>query len=198
MIFLKLFWSFFKIGAVIFGGGYAMLPLIQEAVINNGWGSAQQFADIVTVAQLTPGPISLNTATYAGKIAAGFPGALTACFGLICPALIITSVVFYFLNKHLEKSKHLQHIINGIRSAAMGLISVAVLFFAEQSIFNKPLPLSIKSWSMLSFFNWSNYGFSLTGLLIFILVLFLAGKKNISPILCLLLSALLGIIFLNK
>ncbi len=189
MIFLKLFFVFFKIGAVIFGGGYAMIPLIQNEVTKQGWLTNAQFADIVTIAQLTPGPISLNTATYAGKITAGLPGALAASFGLIFPALLITSLVFHFLNKHLERSKHLQHIIKGIRSAAMGLIAIAVLFFLENSTIKRPLSLKFSLWP--ENIVWP-------ALFIFLVTLFLAGRKKIPPLFCLLLSAILGIVFLGK
>ena len=90
MIYLELFWSFFQIGLFSIGGGYAAMPLIQEQVVQvHPWLTMTQFADIMTVAEMTPGPIAVNSATFVGIQVAGFPGALAATFGCIFPSCVM-------------------------------------------------------------------------------------------------------------
>ena len=90
MLLLKLFWSFLQIGLFTFGGGYAMLPLIQREIIDvNGWLTMEQFLDIVAVAEMTPGPIAINSATFVGYRVAGVLGSFAATFGVVLPSFII-------------------------------------------------------------------------------------------------------------
>ena len=92
MIFWQLFLSYLKIGFFGFGGGYAMLSLIQnEVVVRHGWMTGAEFADIVAVSQITPGPIAINSATYVGYTSAGVPGAVVASLGLVAPSLMVIS-----------------------------------------------------------------------------------------------------------
>ena len=89
MIYLQLFWSFFQVGALSFGGGYAALPLIQEQVVEqNNWLSSTEYIDILTISQMTPGPIALNASTFVGTKVAGIPGSLIATLGCITPSEI--------------------------------------------------------------------------------------------------------------
>ena len=90
MIYLHLFWSFFKIGMFSIGGGYAAMPLIQNEVVTlNKWLTLKEFADIITISQMTPGPIAINSATFVGIQVAGFPGAIIATLGCVTPSFII-------------------------------------------------------------------------------------------------------------
>ena len=93
MIYLKLFVSFLQIGLFSFGGGYAAMPLIQEQIVNiHGWLSMSEFTDLITISQMTPGPIAINSATFVGVKIAGIPGAAGATFGCILPSCIIVSL----------------------------------------------------------------------------------------------------------
>lgn len=92
----ELFWAFFQIGLFAIGGGYAALPLIQQqAVTLHGWLSAADFTNLVTISQMTPGPIAINAATFVGMSVSGLPGAITATLGCITPSLLIVSALFF-------------------------------------------------------------------------------------------------------
>ena len=100
MIYLNLFLSFLQVGLFSIGGGYAAIPLIQSQVVTaNGWLSLSEFTDLVTIAEMTPGPIAINSATFVGIRIAGIPGALIATLGCILPSCIIVSVLAYIYFK---------------------------------------------------------------------------------------------------
>ena len=96
MIYLQLFWSFFQIGLFSIGGGYAAMPFIQAQVVElHHWLEMTEFTDLVTIAEMTPGPISINSATFVGTRIAGFWGALTATLGCIAPSILIVSILAF-------------------------------------------------------------------------------------------------------
>ena len=96
MMLLKLFWSFFQIGLFSIGGGYAAMPIIQHQVVEiNGWLSMIEFGDVVTISQMTPGPIAINSATFVGTRIAGLPGAIIATIGCVTPSIIIVLTLAY-------------------------------------------------------------------------------------------------------
>ena len=100
MIYLQLFWAFFQIGLFSVGGGYAAMPMIQSQVVNGfGWLTMAEFADVVTIAEMTPGPITLNAATFVGTQMAGIPGAIAATFGCIVPSCIIVTTLAVLYKK---------------------------------------------------------------------------------------------------
>lgn len=135
MSLLKLYLIFFKIGCCIFGGGYAMIPFFREELVTkNGTMTAEEFADVVAMAQVTPGPIGLNSATYVGQLQGGFLGAVAATLGLITPSLVLGFLLAYCLRAFAE-NRHWQAILSGIRPATLGLIAASVIFFAETSLF---------------------------------------------------------------
>ena len=104
MILLQLLWAFVQVGAFSFGGGYAALPLIEEQVVKaNHWLTAQEFTDIITISQMTPGPIAINSASFVGIRMGGIPGTLVATFGCILPSLIIVLLLSYFFFKYRSK-----------------------------------------------------------------------------------------------
>lgn len=135
MIYLKLFWSFFQIGLFSIGGGYAAIPLIQNQVVDiNSWLTMSQFADIVTIAEMTPGPIAINAATFVGIQAAGIPGAIVATLGnLLAPSIIvITLAAIYMKYKELKVLKSVLSLLRVavvamIMSATLSILSMAVL-----------------------------------------------------------------------
>ena len=122
MILLELFWSFFQIGCFSIGGGYAAMPLIQHQVVDlHPWLSMQQFADIMTIAEMTPGPIAINSATFVGYQVAGVFGSVMATLGVVLPSLIIISVVAYFFKQFLA-FKVVKYAFFGIRAGVLALI----------------------------------------------------------------------------
>ena len=126
MIYLRLFLSFAKVGLLGFGGGLAIVRLIYDSVQPFMQMSGEQFANIVAISQITPGPLAVNTATYTGYMAAGVTGAAVATLGVILPAFIILSIVCRMITRFRE-SRVVNGALTGIRPATMGLIGAAVV-----------------------------------------------------------------------
>lgn len=125
MIYLQLFWSFFLVGLFSFGGGYSSLPLIQDQVLNiHTWLTPAEFMDILTISQMTPGPIAINASTFVGTKVAGLPGAVIATVGCVTPSCIIVLILatLYYRFKGLSM---VQGIIKGLRPAVVALIASA-------------------------------------------------------------------------
>ena len=124
---LKIFFAFFKIGAFTFGGGYAMIPLIQkEAVENHKWVTDEDILDIVAIAESTPGPIAINAATFAGYQACGYAGAVAATVGVVLPSFVTIFVIFHVLRAFREV-KAVQYAFNGIRVGVLVLLIKALV-----------------------------------------------------------------------
>lgn len=150
---LFFFWLFAKISFFTFGGGYAMVPLFQsELVYRYKLMSNEMFANMVALAQVTPGPIGLNAATYLGFKQNGVMGALAASFGAMAPSIVLTMIAAAFLVAFKE-NKYVQAILRGIRPATLGLISAAVIFFAEISILTEPFR-KLKDLPVSDWFCW--------------------------------------------
>ncbi len=129
---IQLFLTFLKIGAFTFGGGYAMIPLIQkEAVTKRKWISDKDILDIVAIAESTPGPIAINSATFVGYETAGFFGAGAATFGVVLPSFLIISVIACVL-RQFESMKVVQYAFNGIRAGVLALILKALVSMYKQ------------------------------------------------------------------
>lgn len=127
MIYLQLFLAFVQIGLLSIGGGYAAMPLIEnQTVVLHNWLTMEEFADIVTIAEMTPGPIALNAATFVGIRIAGLPGALVATFGCVLPCAIIVFTLAYIYTK-FRSLKVFNGILNGVRPAVIALIASAGL-----------------------------------------------------------------------
>ena len=127
MIYLKLFWSFFQIGLFSVGGGYAAMPLIQHQVVElNNWLTMQEFVDIITISQMTPGPIAINSATFVGIQIAGLPGAIVATLGCVFPScvIVLTLAWVYFRYRNLSV---VQGVLGGLRPAVVAMIASAGL-----------------------------------------------------------------------
>ena len=126
-IYLELLWSFFQIGLFSIGGGYAAMPLIQHQVVDlHGWLNMTQFADIVTISQMTPGPIAINSATFVGTRVAGLSGAIVATVGCVLPSCIIV-LFLAFLYERYRGLGVVQGILAGLRPAVVALIASAGL-----------------------------------------------------------------------
>ena len=135
MIYLQLFWSFFKIGLFGFGGGYAIIALIQSEIEKYGWMSQQEFVDIVAVSQMTPGPIGINSATYVGYTAtASVWGSIVATTAIILPSLVImlTLCKIYF---RLKDNEYIKTVLQALRYLVIGLIASAALLLMNKENF---------------------------------------------------------------
>lgn len=189
MIYLKLLISFIKIGLFSFGGGYAMIPLIQREIEMHGWITPAEFVDIIAIAEMTPGPIAVNSATYVGFKAAGILGSAVATIGVAIPSLIIillvSKVFFKFQNNPVNTM-----VFYGIRPVITGLIAAAGIFVAETSIFK----MSITIANLNYIFSKPSSFFDFGG--IFILAASLAAllKFKAHPILVIAASGAAGII----
>ena len=125
MIYLELFWSFFQIGLFSIGGGYAAMPLIQSQVVDlHEWLTMSQFADIMTIAEMTPGPIAINSATFVGIRIAGIPGAIISTLGCIFPSCIIVMTLAYIYYRYRGLSM-VQGVLSGLRPAVIAMIASA-------------------------------------------------------------------------
>lgn len=137
MIYLELFWSFVQIGLFSIGGGYAAMPLIQyQAVDLHPWLTMTQFADVMTIAEMTPGPVAINSATFVGIQVAGLPGAIVATIGCILPSCVIVTLLAY-LYYRFRGLTIVQGVLAGLRPAVVAMIasagiSLAVLAFYGQ------------------------------------------------------------------
>ena len=135
MIYLEIFWSFFKIGLFSIGGGYAALPLIEHQVLEvKNWLSLGEFADLLTISQMTPGPIAINASTFVGTKVAGLPGAVIATVGCVTPSCIIVLTLAYFYFKYKNLST-IQGILKGLRPAVVSLIASAGLSILLLALF---------------------------------------------------------------
>ena len=131
MIYLQLFLSFLMIGFTSFGG-MSMIPLINHEMLSHGWMTSKEVADIVAIAEMTPGPLGLNCATFAGARTAGMLGSLSASLGVIFPSLSVTLIVAMFLKKFKE-SRIMEEALYGIRPVCIGMIFAVMI---QQSMVN--------------------------------------------------------------
>ncbi|NDV58132.1 chromate transporter [Bacteroides sp. 519] len=139
MIYLELFYTFFKIGLFGFGGGYAMLSLIQgEVVTRHNWLTAQEFTDIIAISQMTPGPIGINSATYVGYSSTGSVwGSIVATFAVVLPSFIIMLLISRFFLKY-QKHPVVESVFQGLRPAIVGLLAAAALVLMNEDNFGSP------------------------------------------------------------
>ena len=147
LLYLKIFWTFFKIGLFGFGGGYAMISMIQaEVVSNHGWMTNGEFTDIVAISQSTPGPIGINSATYVGYtsvVNAGYSslwgalGSLIATFAVVLPSLILMLAISRFFMKY-KNHPAVEHTFMGLRPAVVGLLVAAALLLMNAENFSAP------------------------------------------------------------
>ena len=138
MTYLTMFYLFFRIGLVGFGGGLAMLPLIFQGVQEFGFMSRQEFSDLVALSQITPGPVAVNAATYVGFHYAGVPGAVVATLGIALPSFIIMLLVARLVTRY-QHTLGVKGIFAGIRPVTAGLIAAAAMMLAETALFNSPV-----------------------------------------------------------
>ena len=151
MIYLQLFLSFLQVGLFGFGGGYAAMPLIQEQIVTkHGWLSMVEFTDLISISQMTPGPIAVNSATFVGNKIAGVPGALVATIGCILPScIIVTSIAYVYLKN--RKNQMVQEILQSLHLAVIAMIASAGVTILITAFWGEVQKISIPNtdWSMV-------------------------------------------------
>lgn len=144
-IYIKLIWAYLKIGLFGFGGGYAMLSLIQREVVDSGWISSTTFTDIVAISQMTPGPIGINSATYIGYVVGGgILGSILATAAVVIPPYFLIFYTSHFIRKHKD-SDIIKGIFAGLRPVVVGLIASAALLLMNEENFGYDTTSCIKS-----------------------------------------------------
>ncbi len=186
-MFLELFLTFLKIGTVSFGGGYGMIPLLTDEVVTRGWLSSEELLNFIAVSESTPGPIAINMATFVGYSQGGFIGALLATCGVVLPAFVIILLIASIM-QGLLRFAGVKAFLDGVRPVVVGLITAtAVTIFLS-------VVLSLKSLDSAIVFDWR-------ALVIFVVIASSSviykkfAKKSVSPILLIIFSALLGMLF---
>ena len=186
MIYLTLFLTFLEIGAVSFGGGYGMIPVIRDAVLSRGFLTEEQLMNFIAVAESTPGPIAVNLATFIGASQGGLLGAFLATLGVVLPAFLIILIVASVL-KNLMKYQGVQGFLSGVRPAVASLILATAITMGLKTIFG------ITTVS-------GEFDFNYKGLIILALLISVsltgkfAFKKKVSPILLIVISAGFGVL----
>ncbi len=185
MIYLQLFFEFFKTGLFAIGGGLATLPFLSEMVDHYDWFSQTDLLNMIAISESTPGPIGVNMATYAGFNAAGIPGAVIATLGLICPSVIIVLIIAGFL-KRFKNSPVVQAIFGGLRPASTALIAAVLLSLFQLSFINSE---AYYTGGLLATIKWKH---------ILLAAVIFAGTKEFKkwhPAVFLAVGALAGILF---
>lgn len=181
MIYLTLFLAFLKIGFFAFGGAYGAIPLIQETVLAHGWMDEAMFSNIIAISESTPGPIMVNTATYIGSQQGGIPGAAAATLGVILPSFMIILLVSSVF-KNMVKNKTVQAALKGVKPCIMGIILATGITMAVNIIVPDGKGIKIEGISLFIFLF----------LIAAMLALRWIKKKEISPIMLIVLAGVLG------
>ena len=183
MIYLQLFFVYLQIGAFAFGGGYAAMPLIQSLVVEGkGWLSMAEFADLTTIAEMTPGPIAVNSATFVGQKMAGLPGAIVCTLGCILPSLIIVLILAYLYTK-FSNLDIVKKVLGQMRPAVVAMIASAGMGILFMGLFGTSVLAEIQFSSL-----------RLIELCVFIACFILLRCKKAGPIQIIFLSAAAGTI----
>ena len=178
MIYLKLFWDFFKVSCFTFGGAYGAIPLIRDMVLGNGWISDERLSYMIAVSESTPGPIIVNLATYIGNDQAGFWGSLIATVGVVLPAYLIIMLVIGIL-KNAIRNPYVQAVLRGLKPCVVGIVLATGCYMVIRNCLTAPLDLR---------------ACFITGCLALALIFYpRITKKKLSPIALICISAVLGI-----
>ena len=189
MIYLRLFFEFFKTGLFAFGGAIATIPFLSDMGARTGWFTQEFLADMLAISESTPGPIGVNTATYVGYTVAGVPGGIIATLGLITPSIIVILIVAAFL-KAFKDNKYVKQGLYGIRPASMGLIAAAGVTVVKLCLLDTAAYQA--DGKLLSLLNWK-------GLALFAVIWVLTNPvkltKKLHPVVFIAASAAVGIVF---
>lgn len=180
MIYWKLFWSFFQIGLFSFGGGMAAMPLIQNQVVDiNGWLTLTEFTDLMTISEMTPGPIAINSATFVGTQIAGLGGAVVSTVGCILPSCVIVSLLAWVYGRYKDMAI-IKGVLSGLRPAVVALILSAGLSILVLSVWGT------------GGFSWELASVDYLAILLFAVGLFVLRKFKINPMFVMLGCGVIG------
>lgn len=180
MIYLRLFLSFIQIGLFSFGGGYAAMPLIQSQVVDqNKWLTMTEFTDLITISQMTPGPIAVNAATFVGIKIAGFGGALAATTGCVLPSCVIVLILakLYFKYRNMTV---MQDVLKSLRPAVVAMIASAGVSVLITAFWGSEVVLSATNWALI---------------IIFTVCVILLRKTKLNPVWVMLLAGVLNTVY---
>ncbi len=149
-ILIKLVIEFFVIGFFSYGGGLAVLVLLQERVINLGWMNLKEFADVIAISQSTPGPLAINLATFVGFFQGGIEGAVIASVAVVIPGVVFSMIIGRFM-EHFDENERVKSILKGLRAVVIGLVATAIFNIALVTIFD--IDSFKKTGSITSFFD---------------------------------------------
>lgn len=179
----ELFLVFLKIGLLSIGGGYAVIPLIREQVVEKtGWISEKMFTDIITISQMTPGPLAVNTSTFVGLQIGGIAGAVAATIGCILCGIILSLALYHFFQTH-QSSVYVLEVLNGLKSASLGLIISAACTIVLLALYGgDPLRSDLQTLNR-------------TALFMALTMLFILRKWKLNPVVIMLVSGIAGLVF---
>ncbi len=174
---IELFWSFLQVGAFAIGGGYATIPLIKDFIIDkHHWINIGEFSNMITISQMTPGPLAINLATFVGKKTGGFTGSVLATIGCVLTGVLISVAIYKFFNK-FKDSESISYMLKGLRSSTTGLIASACSMVV-----------------VLAFFRNGDFSqFSYPALILFVICLILLRKFKLNMILIICFAGIVGL-----
>ena len=190
MIYLRLFYEFFKVGLFSVGGGLATVPFLSDIGSRTGWFTAADLANMLAISESTPGPIGVNMATYVGFHTGGIPGGIIATLGLIAPAILVISIIVLFLKKFRE-SRVVDSVFYGLRPASTALITAALVEVVTIALMFRPVTLPETGAVETQLFHWPAIALAAA---VFI-CLQIKPLKKLHPIVFIAISAVLGIVF---
>ena len=183
MIFLDLFLGFLKVGCFAFGGAYGAIPLIRDVVMSYGWLSEEMLTYMIAVSESTPGPIMVNLATYIGSSQAGFPGAVIATLAVVLPSFLIILLVTALLKTAL-KNKYVQAVLRGLKPCVIGIVLATGIFMVFSNCFGAIAALTFNVRALLA-----------TAVLVAAMLVYKRmAQKKLSPIMLIVLSAVVGVV----
>ncbi len=185
MLYLRLFWEFFKAGLFAVGGGLATLPFLSDIADKTGWFTHSQLADMIAVSESTPGPMGVNCATYVGFATAGIAGAVTATIGLITPSVIIILIIAAFL-KNFKDNPYVVSVFKYLRPLSVALICVSGISVAKIALFNEG------ETALYTRISWKAV---VLAALVYLFSQIIKKTKGLHPIIWIALSAVAGILF---
>ena len=191
MIYLQLFFEFFKVGLFAVGGGMATFPFLTDLADKTGWYTQQQLIDMIAIAESTPGPIGVNSATYVGFTTAGLPGALIASLGLITPSVIIILIIARVLAR-FKDSKLVQDVFYGLRPASTGLIAAAGFSVVLVALTGAQVDSLRELVGWQGTVHWPSI---LLAAVLLVLTRKVKQTKDLHPVVFIALSAVVGIVF---
>lgn len=190
MIYLRLFYEFFKVGLFSVGGGLATVPFLTDMGSRTGWFTAEDLANMLAISESTPGPIGVNMATYVGFHTGGIPGGIVATLGLIAPAIIVITIIAGFLKKFRE-SRTVDSVFYGLRPASTALITAALIQVCTIALMFHEVPVPEYGVIKTQLFYWPAIALAV----VVFVCLQIKPLKKLHPIVYILASAAVGIIF---